>query len=58
MNREDIESLIGENMEDMGLVEHIEEKECSCGELLEDDNKSAICYHCQKEIKKLLKDIY
>lgn len=28
MKRNDLEELVGESMEDMGLVEHIEEREC------------------------------
>lgn len=48
MNKKDIENLIGESMEDMGLDEHCEEKECiNCGCLIEDGNRGLICYSCQ-----------
>lgn len=30
MDRDELESLVGETMEDMGLVEHVEELECEC----------------------------
>lgn len=32
MDRNELESLVGESMEDMGLIENVEERECSeCG---------------------------
>ena len=50
MKRKDLEDLIGEDMEDMGLIEHIEERECEdCGHLLEDNNKRSLCLKCQQK---------
>jgi len=47
MRRKDIENLVGESMEDMGLIEQIESRECEdCGKLLEDDNTRSICLNC------------
>ena len=47
MNRKDLEDLVGESMEDMGLVEHIEEHGCECcGELLENNDRT-MCVRCQ-----------
>ena len=38
MKRKDLEDLVGESMEDMGLVGAVEERECECcGHLIEDD---------------------
>ena len=52
MNRKDLENLVGESMEDMGLVEACEENECmDCGNIIEDGpdwiNKN-LCKGCWK----------
>ncbi len=48
MNKEDVEKLVGESMEDMGLSENIEERECEdCGRLIEDDSNRSLCISCQ-----------
>ena len=51
MKREELENLVGESMEDMGLVEHVEERECECcGHLIEDDSRSGtFCVQCVVE---------
>jgi len=50
VDRNELESLVGESMEDMGLVENVEERECSeCGRLLEDCNRGLVCYACQRK---------
>lgn len=48
MKQEDIEALTGESMEDMGLQEHIEERECECGHLIEDGNQGTLCLKCRE----------
>lgn len=49
MNRNDLEKLVGETMEDMGLEEHVEERECDdCGNLLEDHITRSLCLKCQQ----------
>ncbi len=48
MKKKDIEALVGESMEDMGLDEHIDERECEdCGHILEDHITRSICLECQ-----------
>ena len=51
MEREDIEGLVGESMEDMGLVEQVESRECECcGHLIEEDSNSfCFCIRCAIE---------
>jgi len=50
MKKENIENLVGESMEDMGLEEQIKERECEdCGHILEDDNTRSICLSCQQK---------
>jgi predicted Zn-ribbon and HTH transcriptional regulator len=50
MKKEDIEHLMGESMEDMGLNELVESRECEdCGHLLDDDNRGTLCPKCKKE---------
>jgi len=48
MTRKEIEDLVGEDMEDMGLIEHFDERECECcGKLLDEDNHSSMCLICR-----------
>ena len=48
MKKKDIENLVGESMEDMGLEEHIDERECmDCGCLIEDGNPGMVCWRCE-----------
>ena len=47
MKREDLEELIGETMEDMGLEELIEKHECQCCGKIFDDNKGMLCERCR-----------
>jgi len=50
VDRKELENLVGESMEDMGLIETVEERECSeCGCLLEDDNRGLVCRSCQRK---------
>lgn len=47
-----MEELVGESMEDMGLVENVEEYECEdCGRLIEDymKGKSTVCGRCRSK---------
>jgi len=45
MKRSELEDLIGESFEDIGLEEMLEELECEhCGELV--DESTGICTHC------------
>jgi len=51
MNKNDIEDLIGESLEDMGLEGAVEEYECEdCGRLIEDSwkGRSTVCGECRK----------
>lgn len=48
MKRKDVEKMVGESMDDMGLVEHFDERECEgCGHLLEDHMTQPLCLNCQ-----------
>lgn len=47
MKTEDIENLVGEKMEDMGLIEQFENRECEdCFKLIEEDSTRSICGEC------------
>lgn len=49
MEKKDIENLVGESMEDMGLEGHFEERECEdCGRTLEEHITRSLCLGCQQ----------
>jgi len=47
MDRKELEELVGESMEDMGLEEHVEQQTCGrCGKIVDKLYSDFLCFEC------------